>query len=244
MNPKYLYKYLPPERIDVLELLKISFSRPSWFNDPFELNSLEPEEMRLTEEAKSHCRERHNERLGIDVNETIERYFQKQHTLRMENAVGILCLSSNPNSLLMWAHYTNSHKGFLIEFTQSEHLWDSIGVPIKVLYEDERPTLDYDDDKNYFQHFHTKSKEWSYESEYRVVTPADELEEFKPIENLSLLMQIINPKCISRVFFGCAMNTNDKNKLKKILMNPALDHVELYQSVLHTREYALQYKKI
>jgi len=35
--PKKLYKYLPPERLDILENRLIRFSQPSALNDPFEL---------------------------------------------------------------------------------------------------------------------------------------------------------------------------------------------------------------
>ena len=34
-----LYKYLPPERIDVIQNCKIRFTQYGDFNDPFELNA-------------------------------------------------------------------------------------------------------------------------------------------------------------------------------------------------------------
>lgn len=36
--PRVLYKYVTPERIDILENLKIRFTQPSALNDPFEFN--------------------------------------------------------------------------------------------------------------------------------------------------------------------------------------------------------------
>ena len=40
--PAVLYKYLPPERIDILENMEIRFSRPSDFNDDFDTHYLVP----------------------------------------------------------------------------------------------------------------------------------------------------------------------------------------------------------
>src|SRR5258708_6058609 len=37
-----LYKYLPPERIDILESMELRFSRPSEFNDTFDSQYLVP----------------------------------------------------------------------------------------------------------------------------------------------------------------------------------------------------------
>uniref|UniRef100_UPI0020CD2CC1 DUF2971 domain-containing protein n=1 Tax=Vibrio cholerae TaxID=666 RepID=UPI0020CD2CC1 len=52
----------------------------------------------------------------------------------IDQSYGILCLSAKEDSLLMWSHYGNSHKGYVIEFDTSHkffkrypdtsiHLW-------------------------------------------------------------------------------------------------------------------------
>jgi hypothetical protein len=38
--PQTLYKYLPPDRIDVLETLRFRFSAPTEFNDTFDTRYL------------------------------------------------------------------------------------------------------------------------------------------------------------------------------------------------------------
>jgi hypothetical protein len=40
--PEMLCKYLPPERIDILENMRLRFSRPSDFNDTFDSHYLVP----------------------------------------------------------------------------------------------------------------------------------------------------------------------------------------------------------
>jgi len=40
--PAILYKYFPPERIDVLENLSLRFTRPTEFNDTFDTHFLVP----------------------------------------------------------------------------------------------------------------------------------------------------------------------------------------------------------
>ncbi|MEO6825094.1 MAG: hypothetical protein ABI167_10310 [Nitrosospira sp.] len=38
--PSRIYKYVPQDRIDVLQNLTVRFTQPSALNDPFEFNSL------------------------------------------------------------------------------------------------------------------------------------------------------------------------------------------------------------
>lgn len=40
--PPRLFKYVPPERIDILETERISFTPPQRFNDPFDLHPTVP----------------------------------------------------------------------------------------------------------------------------------------------------------------------------------------------------------
>lgn len=86
-----LFKYLPPERIDVLYGLKIRFTPLLSLNDPFEYsvkigpNIYELEENSSTDETK------------------------------------FVSLSRNNTNLLMWSHYTDCHRGFCIGFKRDHN---------------------------------------------------------------------------------------------------------------------------
>jgi len=83
-----LYKYCPPARVDILESGMIALTRPRAFNDPFEL-------MPNISQFDNWLE------MGNHVEE-ITRHFV------------VLSLAENKDSLLMWAHYTDSYRGFLI----------------------------------------------------------------------------------------------------------------------------------
>lgn len=123
---------------------------------------------------------------------TPEEYFEKF------NNVGICCLSRNPLNLLMWAHYASEHKGFVVEFSipvrtgneltefrksinkailSNEVRLDDIKklrfdgiqklLPSKVEYKQDKPIINSPD--AFQKHFLTKSLDWKYEQEERVI---------------------------------------------------------------------------
>jgi hypothetical protein len=88
----------------------------------------------------------------------------------MKKRYRIYCLTTNPASALMWGHYADGHRGICLELD----VWQAdLSSAIKVQYRDTYPTLalDADDDLSIF---YTKSSDWQYEDEYRLV--AEELD--------------------------------------------------------------------
>lgn len=89
--------------------------------------------------------------------------------------VGVLCLSEVRDLLLMWGHYTDSHRGFVIGFDsnnsffsqrRSEH--DEFGYLRQVDYRLQRPKVVLTDTSSEVW-FQTKSEVWSYEKEWRML---------------------------------------------------------------------------
>jgi len=89
--------------------------------------------------------------------------------------VGILCLSEVPDSILMWGHYTDAHRGFVIGF-DSEHPFfssrrsaeDEFGFLRRVIYQRQRPKVVLSDTSSP-SWFNTKSDQWAYEREWRML---------------------------------------------------------------------------
>jgi hypothetical protein len=92
---------------------------------------------------------------------------------------GLYCVSEIPDSILMWSHYADNHRGFCLEFSGlgSPHPQGSpFPVSWKVNYEDERPLVDITETMRDIDTDHivrlgllTKSKDWAYEREWRVL---------------------------------------------------------------------------
>lgn len=103
----------------------------------------------------------------------------------VDRSYGILCLSDTPDNLLMWAHYANCHQGYVLEFdTDHEFFNQSVpneksggileysGSPMPVRYTSERPSGPFFE-KSMMELFLTKSIEWEYEREHRMIMPLE-----------------------------------------------------------------------
>lgn len=89
--------------------------------------------------------------------------------------VGVLCLSEVRDSILMWGHYTDDHRGFVVGFDSKHPFFskrrstqDEFGFLRRVHYQRQRPNVILTDTSSpaWFQ---TKSDQWSYEREWRIV---------------------------------------------------------------------------
>jgi hypothetical protein len=143
LPPDVLYKYLPPERIDILESMELRFSSPHQFNDTFDTQYLVP---------KSH---------GLKG---------KAARTVLRNRLGILCLTERPDNHLMWVHYAQNHTGFVLGFdARAAFFQEHQRVLRKVIYQ-KKPRVFSEADMNvcFF-----KSDHWKYEQEWRCVHSFD-----------------------------------------------------------------------
>jgi hypothetical protein len=100
-----VYKYLDPKRIDdVLKNSHIRFTQPAALNDPFEVRP------NLREMLRYYPEEAH---------QAIKDFFGRWNE---DNAsdLAFLSLSKNRNNLLMWSHYCDSHRGFIVGFDSTD----------------------------------------------------------------------------------------------------------------------------
>ena len=189
-----IYKYLPPDRVDILEKLKIRFTQPAALNDPFESfpGTFVPKpkewyknefEKRITNELEKYpsLRGADRRRFIRKARKAFPQYFHDctdpktieelaYEVQKMSSTVsGVLSLSRNHDNILMWSHYASSHKGFVIEFDHEHKFFFNKVHPI--IYSDERPEMDLTQVKQSGDLFLTKSKDWAYEEELRMFEP-------------------------------------------------------------------------
>jgi Protein of unknown function (DUF2971) len=187
---KKIYKYLSPERVDVIESLQIRYTQVNALNDPFEAypgvdqpESREHYWNKFVNEAKTR----------LPFFESLSPAKQKQYLRalkkdfpayykyetdpdRLEELVneiqkmagmvqGVLSLSATCTNVLMWSHYCDSHRGFVIEFDRSHPYFGRYIHQVK--YSVERPKFDPNLSRHDGVLFQTKSKDWEYEQEWR-----------------------------------------------------------------------------
>lgn len=169
MRKRIYYKYFPIERVSYFKDGLLRFTQPKFLNDSFECLPV-----------FSSCIELYSRMTGIAYTENsynpvtianvkgeylLDKYLDQKKN--ESNGFGIFSLSKRYDSNLMWGHYAK-HSGFAIGFDIEHDFFKSENFLLgKVKYSNERPTFDELelDDNVYF----TKSKDWSYEKEFRII---------------------------------------------------------------------------
>src|SRR5262249_46780000 len=84
---------------------------------------------------------------------------------QMDRRYRLYCLSTRPDCPLMWGHYADHHRGVCLEFNVRTPDFCSA---IEVNYSTEYPQFSLADGGD-ISPFHSKSADWSYEQEYRLI---------------------------------------------------------------------------
>ena len=86
------------------------------------------------------------------------------------NATGVCCFTKEENNLLMWSHYTESHKGVCLKFDILKDT-DFFVYPLPVNYRDDYPDYNHLGNRQTLVNdiVLSKSNDWSYEQEIRVL---------------------------------------------------------------------------
>jgi hypothetical protein len=257
-EPSLFFKFLSFERKDVLEKGLIRFAPLGSFNDPFELEpSITPYSRKFLDLSESELRN-----INIDTedykysSERVEQVSNFKDEYRKKiSKFGVLSLSTNKDinpiisvsmpdkkdprtNILMWSHYADSHRGFVIEFGK-----DFIeGVELrKVEYSNERDYLAFEDIQNnsFDNIFYKKSPEWIYEQEYRAVLP---LKDAKVVKDNLFHLFSINKESIKSITFGCAMSEDNKKIIMNMIKNDNdFNHVTFNHARLHDEQYYLDF---
>ena len=173
---------------------------------------------------------------------------------KLDESIGILCLSENNNNLLMWSHYTAAHTGFVIGF-DSSHIFfdqriseDDIIRKIKpVSYSEKRPSFPGFSGKPKVSEifdfasiaFFTKSDIWSYEQEWRMVHTQNSATEKAEEPTLKICLFELPSKCISSVILGCRINQQTETKIRNILKKQFFSHVFLKRALQDPTDYKI-----
>jgi Protein of unknown function (DUF2971) len=159
--PEVLYKYLPPDRISLLENMEVHFSRPSQFNDTFDTHYLVP----ISKGSGA-----------------------KAYRLLLRNRLGILCLTERSNDHLMWVHYAQNHTGFVLGFdARAPFFREKARVLRQVVYQ-RGPRVFAEADLNVCFY---KSDVWKHEREWRCVRQFDSSESRVVAIGPSLITHVI-----------------------------------------------------
>ncbi|EKO3660513.1 DUF2971 domain-containing protein [Vibrio metschnikovii] len=171
---KSLYKFFPA-RENFFDNFLIRVSSKDSLNDPFEVNPSVDFYVDFFQKVQHPAYPKDKDVLYKILEPLPEDFNLGFHPL---NSLGIISFTEDKENLLMWSHYADQHKGFVIEFDIEHEFFSKlyangnefVGVINRVLYRRER--LKALNEYMIEPYFH-KSNEWSYEKEHRLVISLD-----------------------------------------------------------------------
>lgn len=224
----YKYREYNGRALEILINKELWLAEPKTLNDPFdcqieysEVISNTLDDLKLFPEARES--------------------FENAATAAVGN-LRVLSLSTQNDNPLLWAHYSDSHKGFCLGFDDSQFdgFYNSDLRPKKVSYEAESPklslskelidTCDFQDKKwtsklvgqlnrCLYEVACTKPKEWEYEQESRIIT-------IHPMQGKVKSFKPFGLKC---VYFGLNMPIAQQNTIMQLLASDEWEHVKFYR---------------
>ncbi len=189
----YRYKYLPYNEGALKALTEgtIKFTCPLEFNDPFDCRPFyDTTNIDQVPRLRPGLFREAGNRMGLSPAKRIQKKGEFVARLRnrvkegdfakeLISRVGVVSLSKNALNILMWSHYADFHRGFVLEFRipimgseQDISLTNERLLPFPIKYRSERPHIEIGKelpDKIIDKLILTKSLDWEYEEEERVV---------------------------------------------------------------------------
>jgi hypothetical protein len=250
--PITIYKYMKANKQGLTNLKSqiLYMANPGSFNDPFDcavnieassLTKNEVEKIRtyylnkddISETLKAEFRTKSNEDLfglfKISAQKALD-----ERKISFNTKYGVCCFSETKSNLLMWAHYAESFSGYCLEYFTNKEPFDKM-LPVEYMVD--FPKFDIaafvleGKDDQIFKLFCTKSKEWDYEKEWRVLHAEAGTKYHYGEESLKA------------IYFGPRMDFATKEIICLILKNQT-PNVELWDSKLSRTKFTIDFEKV
>lgn len=194
--PKIIYKYRSWNNEfhrNILLKNEVYMSPPKNFNDPFDCripknhylidtpekinryvnDVIENRRDKLIYNGKNIKCEKKRLRKRLQDIDTYQKEYEELEFTETDNNYGVLSLSGRWNSILMWSHYGDFHKGFCIGYNEFKMRTSGLfGKGGPVIYSTDFPKINPMIKEHTmvtdFYKTHYKAQEWEYEQEYRL----------------------------------------------------------------------------
>lgn len=171
----------------------------------------------------------------------------------LPKSIGVLCLSGSYKHPLMWAHYTDSHKGALLEFDEGATCFnrqrdqsDDFGRLHRVWYSDSRPKILLTRSSDALVMFAlTKALEWAYEQELRLLWPLSKAD--RTVESKGKLIHLIDvPSAALRsITIGCKADKSFVSDVLRALIDAKpLHRIGVRVASIDDETFSLNYHDI
>lgn len=227
----------------------LKFDAPNGFNDPFDcLPATKPIALDdpILEQKLLQYKKREP-----SLNEKMEYanlFSDPNYHRNNAKDLRILCLTKNKANLLMWSHYADHHNGCCFEFNFKDHDHDNSNpfqgnnwFPLVVKYRENRPLVGALETRTVDDAVFSKSKDWEYEEEWRIMRIYRDL---PPTNNI---VEYPRERFLKRVILGCRMPSAHQNAIISLVkdINDVLKtEISIEQASISKSNYELDFKEI
>lgn len=239
LNQKIIYKYVDLQtavnKILMPDALKIKFSNPEKFNDPFDCHEglinftkTDNEDVKEFLNYNSQTLDRKNRRF------ITRQTNQKKNTIKFfrekKDIYKVCCFSKNYNNPLMWAHYANKHAGVCIGYS-FPILPENFRI-YNVTYRKNILPIDIevDEDRVMYYWLTNKAIYWKYEEEVRAITK----------DNFPDDIIAVDKAWCKELIFGCNVKNKDINDAIKKIRKAGYKKIILKKMVLDHNGFSLK----
>ena len=229
------------------------FADPLEFNDPYDCNmevdcdcNYEEVLRYLRETNKSQGYNMSDKLLKIKAKKLVDdpaemELLSKKSDMDTVSKLGVCCFSQRDDNLLMWSHYGDKHKGVCLTFdiTEDKNLFG------KQLFNLEYPSIypkhRFPADAGKFLALRfliaTKSRDWEYEDEIRVV---------RDDTNPPFRGKVpFNKKSLVGIKFGYKCPLEERTRINTLLIRiGGYDHVKFYTANLKKKAFGIEIQEI
>jgi len=181
----------------------------------------------------------------------------------MNSNIGVLSLCEHADSLLMWPHYGDSHRGFVIAFDTTAPFFHQVTPPAHVKatsedaaafteeygrlryirYQDERPSVVVTEMS--FDNIMTKGKAWEYEREWRMLMPPDYADvKGQDSKDLPLYLFEVPPSTVKAILLGCNAGADLLAHALTLRARPETQHIRIAQARLDEQHFRVHFEDI
>ncbi len=253
MKPSKIYKYesFCTQALENLKNSSVYFATPKQFNDPFDCTTnplvaqpslQEAQTFRATCFASNSTSDEVKKELEKMSDPSLQLFLAGHGAEALSDSIenfasnrGICCFSEDMSNLLMWAHYGGKHKGFCLEYSTGFHPFSSAKI---VTYVQQIPVVSVmpllypEMDSTLIETLYcTKSNDWKYEKEWRILH-----------KEAGTLFRY-PPEALTGVYFGpkASQASIDVVALITKSINPKM---QLWQGKLSNSSFAVEFNEI
>jgi len=242
--PQFVYKYRisdtkkNPHFESIIKDNAMMFSSPKAFNDPFDCQLQPitfPTLAEVTQFIKRVLPKASSKVISNLTSNAINNPIAFAKIL--EDAIkfddkGILCLSQEPDNILLWSHYADNHCGVCLKFDILQDL-DFFSIPLIVIYDQSYPIYNHMTQTKDIvtKMIKTKFDLWKYEKEIRIFKLEKKLYKF-------------NKTALTEIIFGCNMTQSEIERIKKLTSSNGYRHLTFKQTVKQIGNYGLTLRPV